>query len=561
MRRVVENNRTDYLLSARAATRTIVLIILVVAAAVGCSRTNEPESHGTINVRFYFDEPGQEGISFSPAQVTLDSVIVRVFRGGSGVTHETARGLRINGAGQVDMTITCVAENDKKVSVELFGGYAMRYFGVDEHVDVNENENTSIMIDARDIFVDQLDVTPQTYVYDPTPPVPSHQVSWTAVDAAASYLVVESSSPGFEQQNTQSFLTTDVSMTFTHAGGAWYYMVAPLNPYAVGSFSDMGYAYVQSPGELPPQIDAVTPWEAAPGEPVTLTGRNLGVPGRVLIGTAECPTVSASETELVFIVPVTAHTGSISFEHVMGTVVDVPGTFVVDRIAYVTGASPDDPVTNAYVALIENSQSISSGVAVVPVDELADRDMRVFEVIIVAHDVAGAQFGPSPAEVQAISGSGAQVFAVGRGGEAYLALVFASLNGSSVPDASPERELYFSDSSPIFGSVSPTPAPGSYLEISATDPGELFSSFDFGGFPPSSLTQYASLASTQSNVVLFDFVSTDAMQRQTHNFFWGHRGNPQDLIPESGQQLVLSVIRFLANVNLSVPAAPVPVSF
>jgi hypothetical protein len=347
-------------------------------------------------------------------------------------------------------------------------------------------------------------------------------------------------------------------MTFAHTGGAWYYMVAPLNPYAVGKLSNIGYTYVQSLGEQDPDIDGMDLTSGPPGTQVRLTGQNLDVPGRVLIGTAVCPILSVSETELVFVVPVTAYTGDVSFEHAMGDVASPPSpaTFVVERIAYVSQSSQDSPdaVATAYKNLCEGAIN-GAGVTIVSIDEAADRDMRAFDVIIVAHDVASGQFGPTQAAVQAISDAGAQVLAIGGGGEAYLALVFPALNGSSVAASSPERTLYFDETSPIFGSISPTPSPGSTLDISSTD--QSFSAFDFGGFPPASLTQYASLSTARSNVVLFDFVAAN----QSHNFFWGHEGNPEDLIYDSGQELVVSVVRYLANIGQPIPASQAPASF
>ena len=115
------NDGTNLVRPARGLVRAFLFIGLVMAVAVGCSRTNEPEAQGTINVKFYFDEAAGD-IAFSPAQVTLDSVVVLVFRGGAGVTHETARGAAINGASQVDLTITCIAEtwNDIPLIVQFF---------------------------------------------------------------------------------------------------------------------------------------------------------------------------------------------------------------------------------------------------------------------------------------------------------------------------------------------------------------------------------------------------------------------------------------------------------
>jgi hypothetical protein len=97
-------------------------------------------------------------------------------------------------------------------------------------------------------------------------------------------------------------------------------VVAPLNAYAVGTLSAIGYAYVQTAGEQPPRIDDMDPTTAAHGERVTLSGVNLDVPGRIRLNALICPIVSATETEIVFVVPAGAQNGMVFFENLMNTV-------------------------------------------------------------------------------------------------------------------------------------------------------------------------------------------------------------------------------------------------
>jgi hypothetical protein len=524
-------SRTHRVLTGAACT----IAGFIAIALLACSDTVEPQTQGTISLVLNIETP-DAGPNLSPAQTVLDSVVVRVFRGGTGVVPETSQGVAINGANSVDVTISCIAETDKKVSVELFRDQRMYYFGIDEHVDVVENENTNLMIEARDFFVDRVDVTPQSVVEGT-----AYNVTWTATVAAVSYLVVESTKSDFAKSFSQTYLTTDTVMTFQRGPGAYYYAIAPLNPYAAGTSSDVAYGYVQTVGELPPQITGAGPLHAAIGETVTIQGSNLDVPGRVLLGGVECPIVSATHSELVFAVAPEARTGQITLQTLMGTVIPNPAiTIAVDRIAYVTVASGDQ---HGYVQMIRNETSIASGVAVVPVDELADREMRIFDIIIVSNEVADGWQGTGNAAVEAIAGSDASVLAIGRGGQAYMSLVFDEIGGGAIPAAIYDRALHVLRPTPVFESPVYIPQVGAYVEISSAQ--QVFSSYDFDGISPASITAYASLAGSQNNVVLFDIEGTDAMTRPIHNFFWGCQGDPYDLYQDSGRQLLINVLNYL----------------
>jgi len=538
----------------RAAAVTVALLAAALAllVALGCSNTHEPESQGTISLKFFLDEPPGEEISPSPGQVTPDSVVVRVFRGGNGVVEETARGLAINGAGSVDVTVNCVAEANKKVSVELYTTQHMRYFGVDERVDVTENENTDVMIDAYDIFVDWIAVS-DTLIAPGDPPF---DVYWTPVAAAASYLLLESSSPSFEQHLTQSFLTTDNIMTRNRPAGPWYYVVAPLNPYTVGTLSNIAYAYVQSVGEQPPQIDAMDPPEGPPGELITLSGSNLDVPGRVRLGASICPIVSATETELVFVVPASAQTGVVSLENVLN-VAHAPGFFVVDRIAYVTATNQDESDATWYVDLVAKESNITSGMTVVPLREVADRDMDVFDVIVVAHDVTG----PSTAEIQAIVESGANVLAVGRGGRTFFANAFPSLSGLPVTVQS-RRDLYIPEGSFTLFQLPYRIAPPGPSVQEVCQSNQAFTGIDIDGVAvPASLMTFAALSIVDpTSYVLLSVESTTVDQQVVYNFYWGFEGDPNQL-NSLGSEFVTNIMTFLANTASAVALTPAQVSF
>jgi len=542
MKRTVVN-RASRLWTRLAATAIPIAVVFLAA----CSPTHEPESQGSISLVLYIESEAGGDVAGAPAQVPPDSVVVRVFRGGSGVVHETFQGVAVNGASQVDVMLTCVAETGKKVSVELFAGETMVYFGVDEAVDVVENENTDVTIDAYDMRVDALQVADP--LIEPGDPDPYVSVYWGRVSAAESYLLLESSSPTFEQHLTQSFLTTETSATRNRPPGPWYYTVAPLNPYAAGSLSNIAYAYVVSDGEQPPRIDDMTPQEVVPGDRVTLSGQNLDVPGRVWVGTVICPVVSASETKLEFAVPAVTHTGAVSFENLMNTA-GVPGILVVDRIAYVTRTNRDVSDSQWYIDLVKGENSLTSGVAVVPLDEVTDRDMRVFDVIIAADDVGTGTLG----QLEAIAESGANVMAVGRGGRSFISLAVSDFNGVGFTSEF-RQDLYFPD-----GSLTLLQSPHQIAQDGAasvqvmSNPEQWFTGVDLD-VPLSSVTTYARLSETgtPTSYVLLDAVVTSQFQQLVHNVYWGYDGDPNRLTG-LGRDCVANIIVYLIGAKTSVPA-------
>jgi len=531
-----------------AVLLTAACIVAALVAVNGCSPVNEPSPRGTISLQLYLE--GASGdLSLAPAQTDPDSIVVRVFRGGSGVTEETSAGVAVNGAPSVDVTITCIAENDKKVSVELFIGSTMFYFGVDEHVDVVENENSSVSIDAYDIFVDRVEVS-DALIEPGDPPL---DIYWSRVPAASSYLMLESTSPDFPAHLTQSFLTPDTVMTRNRPAGPWYYAVAPLNPYAVGSISNIAYTYVTSPGETPPSIDAMKPAHAAPGEVVTLTGSNLDVPGRIWLGTATCPLLSASETEIRFAVPLSGRTGPVTFENLINSV-RVPTDLVVDRIAYVTRTNQDASGAQWYIDLVEQELSVSSGVAVVPLSEVADREMTVFDLIIVAHDVGTGGVEPNQATVDAIAHSRAHVLGIGSGGYAFLSLAFAELGGPTVTRQS-RRDLYIPDGSlSLFQAPHQIAPAGPSVQVMC-EPDQVFGGIRVEEIVlPSSVATYAALSQTSADSYALLSLEVTVLLRTTYNFYWGYEGAPE-LLTDVGRQCVANLISNLAGSGASLPAA------
>jgi hypothetical protein len=538
----------------------VTMVAAVMTAVWGCSHTTGPpeRAHGTISLTISADAPegaadvgSETGSALAvPAQVTLDSVVVRVFRAGSGVQHEKWMGAAWDGVSSLDLTVTCIAEADKKVSVELFEGPNMMYFGVEEHVDVVEDENTDVQIDAWDIFIDRIDVSPQMVVEGA-----AFTVSWSSTRAAGSYLVQQSTSPDFDHLGTQSIILTDTLMTGPVAPGAYFYRVAPLNAYAVGTFTPVAAGYVAATGETPPTVSEVDPPEAAPGDRVTLRGTNLDLPGsRVTIGNESCTVLSATENEMTIGIAPAARTGTITLHTLMGSV-QAPGTFIVDRIAYVTRTRQ---YSDWYLGQVAAEPTISSGVAVVDLAVVADRDMSVFDVIIVAHDVGTGFPSSGNAEMQVIAASGAQVLGVGRGGLKFVASVFDELNGLGVTTEL-RRDLFIPDGSlPIFQAPYLIAPVGSDI-VTMSQSDQWFTGIDIGtDLKPVyvKVTFYASLSvSTPESFALLDAQSLGTPY-PVHNFYWGYEGDPVELT-DAGRQCVVNILNLLVAEKASVPAESV----
>jgi hypothetical protein len=280
-----------------------------------------------------------------------------------------------------------------------------------------------------------------------------------------------------------------------------------------------------------------------------LSGQNLNVPGRVWVGTVICPVVSASETELEFVVPAATHTGAVSFENLMNTT-GAPGILVVDRIAYVTRTDRDVSDSQWYIDLVKSENSLTSGVAVVALDEVADRDMRVFDVIIVAHDVGTGVPGTGWAQLSVIAESGAHVMAIGRGGQTFISLAISDFNGVGFTRES-RQDLYFPD-----GSLTLLQSPHQIAQDGVasvqvmSNPAQWFTGFDID-VPLPSVTTYARLSETgrPASHVLLDAV----VNSQFHNIYWGYEGDP-NMLTSLGRDCVANIIVYLIGAKTSVPA-------
>lgn len=536
-------------------------VFLVVFMALGCSRTTAPpvaENQGTIALRLTLDptaieELSQRSKSHRPdlAPLALDSVVVRVFRPGAGNVLETYQGVAIGGsASEVDVTVTCRAEAHKKVSVELFDRRRMMFFGVEENVTVETSKNTQVVIEAWDIYLDYFILWPEVLA-----PTELFGIAWSGVPAATAYGVQESTTEDFDDVVWET-VTTDTLLFLTRNVGAHYFRVVPLNPYVVGSVSEVKYCYVTDGTEPPQSISRIDPPGAPPGDEVTITGVNLDLPGTLAyIGAVQCPIISCSETEMVIHIPLNGRSEYVRLWNILDQdFVYSPVPLSVERIAYVS-SSGTGGVSDGYVDLIATADPVvadASGVALVSLKDLDERDMSVFDVIILARDTGtlSTEWGGDHQRAMVVDRSGAQVLAIGEGGAAYLQQA-NSLYGALSASIATQYDLQVLDNTlPIFTEpYSVSLQAGNMLRICFA-PDEV-AAFRIGGVVPQEFTLHAARADLSEEYPLMD--AAEGVSPETiRDFLWGYNGNPADLTNEA-RYCFLNVIHLLVNTSYAVP--------
>ena len=523
---------------------TALLAAAALAATLvgGCSPSAGPEAVGTVSFSLHESAGGEDDGRPMRAPTAVDSIVVRVFRAGSGAKLETSKGVPYDGSSDVQVTLTCVAEAGKKVSVELFDHARMMYFGAEEDVDVTPLQDTAVAIDAWDIFIDQFQVEPQMVTVGT-----AFEVRWSSVAAPGRYLLQESQSVDFSTV-VNEILTTDTTVSFQRGTGAHYFRVVPVNAYAVGTVTLPAFCYVAETSEPAPTIDAIEPAEAAPLERVTIRGSKLDLPGsQVLLGPTPCPIISATNTSMLIQIPREGRTGRVTLKSILGEAT-APDAFVVNRIAYVTRSGE---YVESYRKLITADSVIigGSGVEVVVNDRLYTRDMSVFDLVVVGHDNGSEGFVLDAAQAGAIIASGSQIMAIGAGGYVYLRYASKEVDTLTVA-VSQRQDLYVPDLSlPVF--VEPYPIVFQMFNfVRMCDPAQYFIGIDVTS-KPQSMTLYASFFSGSKSWALLDVLTGE---KSIRNFFWGYAGDPGSLTSD-GKSCFLNALNLLMAGTTADPTA------
>jgi hypothetical protein len=531
-------------------TRMILLLAGPVMYAVSCSSPNAPVEQGSLLFRF---EPAAQTALLARAGGVadqFDSLAVCVFRPGSPVTRETRVGAAIT-VDPVEMRIGCIAEANKRVSVELFASGVMLYQGVNEDVDVVAGRSTSVLVDAMPFFVPSLTVTPGA-VYDGA----AFALSWPSTAGAQTYRVEASASPDFSTVEwTQSLV--DTLTTATLAKGSHYFRVAPETPYTTGTFAGPEFRYVfgGSGGLVVTGLSAVG---VIPGDTFSIYGENLDFPDvQAAIGSLPMEIVSMTWGALTVRMPLAARSGYVTVGSTLGADVS-SDPLIAQRIAYVSAGGL---LAGAFSEVLwENGDDIEwSGIAYIPLPELDTRDMSVFDAILVANDTgtrASDWGGGRPDRAAAITSARVGVLAIGDGGAAFMQLAVPALAGAALFAVNQVSCFTPVPGAPLFTSPHPVASGGSPQWIDMCQKPERCVAFEIGSlFKPAGVSLYATTGLVNDRWVLADAMLTGAA-RSVRYTFWGIAGDPREFTSGGKDCLSNAVSQLYKEAGGVTPSAP-----
>ncbi len=523
--------------------------------ALACSRATEPEREVEGRIVLRFEQASATSMMASDgamfvASAALDTAIVRVFRPGTPITQEVERLVPISGS--IDVSISCIAENGKRVSVDLYEGGKFTHHGFATGVNVVKGSQTPVSIDAYEFVVSSLIVTPGLAT-DPEP----FDLAWDGAPAATRYQVQSSTSSDFgviewEQSATDTFVTVQLSP------GSHFFRVLPRTDFAQGLSCPQQFAYLQSVDQDVVITDFSVPAEI-PGEVITIFGKNLDYPGtQAWIGSMQMQIISSSWGALDVRLPRAAYTESISVSSALGS---DTRAFVVQRVAYVTNGGAFAP---GYVTALEKHDDDFgfSGVAVLSVTDLDTQDMGVFDIIIVAHDTGTSLSnwgGGVPARANAIANTNANVLAMGRGGAVFLNLTGAT-SAPHATSADPDATYYILDAAPqIFHT--PHEVTGSDEVLFSKNPPATSTYFDivppvarvnlYGSTDGSTFCLLGCTYTPDNRWTLADFRFENQSAITVVYFFWGYADEPDDMTDDATD--ILGNVMYMLYRDRSVP--------
>lgn len=514
-----------------------ILAATVTLFALSCSNTTEPghEPEGRISLRFEQAPAAsmstRDGVRGVASSAVIDSVVLRVFRPGNPVTQETFRAVPVTGP-IVDITIPCIAENGKRVSVDLYEGGQFTYHGFTTGVNVVKGAQTPVSIDAYDFTIANLSVTPSPLATAPEP----FDLTWSAATAAMSYDVQASATADFGTIAWEQSITDTVTTADGLAPGGYYFRVVPRTPYAYGSSCPEQFAYMQSASQ-DVIITSFSVPAAKPVDVITIYGENFDYPGtQVTIGSMQMQILSVSWGEMDVRIPRAAISEGITVANGIGS--DTKD-FVVQRVAYVTSGGS---FTDGYITALEkhNDDFGFSGVAVVRLPELDTQDMSVFDIIVVAGDTgtSPSNWGGDPDRANRIHDTTANVLAMGRGGAVFLVLVGATTAAHGTATDTDGAYYAPNGSDAIFST--PHSVGGGSIKFTSENNASTTDFSISSAAKPAGVTLYAStdcarslgiclLGQPNDRWVLADFNIVNTGGDSVHYFFWGYADDPEEL--------------------------------
>jgi len=493
----------------------------------GCSEVTEPGNGptGSITLSLAFETDAQTTGGATMAPPVIDSVAVSVFRANGGPL-EVRKGVAMNGLGTNTISVRCVAENNKTVSVDLFSGGVMWYHGANRKVNVPRNASTNVNVDTYAFVVTGMTISPSVVADGET-----FRMSWNQAPAATFYALQESNTPAFDTI-VWAAVMPDTAATIVRGPGAHYFRVAPATQFTTGTFTPVALGYVLGGG----QVTGITGFdvpEMIPGEAFSIYGENLDMPGsEVYLGSVPCEIVSASWSEIRARVPLQATTDYVFvYSPLDGGATYWGAPFQVQRIAYVSNTGAFFDHYKEYIETYPNLIEFST-VAYVPAADLDWRDMSVFDLIVIANDMgtsASNWGGGVPQRADAIAGSGTDVLAIGLGGAIYLVTGATPASGFPLSGELPEM-LYIPDETQSIFSV-PTKialTAGNELLFSSQGPVSVIA---FGILPAQKPLAMRLLAESDPNSSLWTMLdfATFFQAKPVHHFFWGLAVDPYAL--------------------------------
>lgn len=510
--------------------------MIAAACLCACESPQAPSrEEGRVVLRIAPAPAGRVTAGNAPAAADYDSVAVRVFRAGATLRLEAAKGAAIAGDAPVEVSIACVPEPGKKVSVELFAAGVTRYHGADDDVDVAPGVRTAVSIDVRAFFVGAVSVSPAT-VNEGSP----FLLSWNATGAAEYYRVEASTRSDFATVGWQQ----DVADTTIEAGfgpGAHYFRVTPVTRYAGGAPTAPQLGYVLG-GSGALAVTGLSAPAVIPGETVTIMGENLDYPGtEAWMDGRELAIESVAWDEMVVRIPVQATTARVSVAGTLG-IGESPEVLRVQRIAYVTTGGE---FAVSYADLVDRvAQDVgNSAMAVIPAAQLDWRDMGVFDIIMVAGDTGSDpdNWGGSATRAAVVMGSGARILAIGEGGASFVRAVAGVSAGTGVAETmqtswytgTPGAEVFTTPHAVTFGLLP------QWVDM-CNDASRTIALVS-GGTTPAGVEVYAESGIGNGRWVLVEFRPAANPRRVV---FWGHAADPAGLTT-GGQACLANVLNLL----------------
>lgn len=411
---------------------TLIITVLLLVTGSGCALLDPtvPGDQGTIAFRISraeADRYARTGMeSFAAALAVADSIGVDVYPpSGDRPEKSVAAGIPA-GDSSVQIEISVVAQNNKRVSVKLYSAGVIQFWGVDEDVDVVAGGNTPVNISANPFAMSALSVVPSRVWHNE-----DFEMTWSPIAAADDYRVQISTAPDFSSIAWEGSIT-DTMVTGPLPEGDYYFRVRATNAYAQSAWR-MRLLHVGGA----PLLSGISSAEVVRGETVDFDvfGVDLDHASTEITVFGQKATVlggSPTQISARITAPKDAFSDVVTVTNNFGSDVST-GRIAVQSIAYIMGpvntgdwtsANGFKNIVTSYGALIDHA-----GVAIIPYD-LATfiSDYDVFDVIAIGGDTGTTASNWAGGGVLAgnlggaIAASPASVIGVGRGGSAYFEL-------------------------------------------------------------------------------------------------------------------------------------------